>query len=94
MSGLCDPENNVATWLDVLKRAFTSITIWTLPILSVKMPAPNVKDTLRMQGKNANFFETDVKPLREPTRRLFEVYSGLAPDQVVPHILAVVRDDS
>jgi hypothetical protein len=43
------------------------------------------------RDKNVGWFNPDLSALTEAQRDLFENYSHLPPDRVIPHILEVVR---
>ena len=55
------------------------------------MSSGTVKESLRAEGKNVNWYRSNLESVQEPARRLLETYSGVPPEEVVSHILAVVR---
>jgi hypothetical protein len=42
------------------------------------------------QGKSRNWYVSEIKEIAEPTRKLFEEYSGIPAGEVMPHIQKVV----
>ena len=43
------------------------------------------------QIKELAWYKEDVTAISEPARHLLETYSGIPADEVVPHVLAIVR---
>lgn len=54
------------------------------------MAALELNAQVKARGKDVRWYKTDIDTISEPARQLLETYSGIAPDQVIPHILAVV----
>ena len=48
-------------------------------------------DNLREKAKADGWYTEDLKTLEEPIRKIFEEYSGISPQQIVPHIQELVR---
>ena len=57
---------------------------------AVLVANPMIKEALKAEGKQVSWFVPELNKLKGPPRRLLETYSGIDPEKVVPHILAVV----
>ncbi|KAF6217820.1 hypothetical protein HO133_006647 [Letharia lupina] len=55
------------------------------------MAPPEVDPQIKARGRDVHWYKADIGEISEPARRLFENYSRIPPDAVVPHI-AEIRD--
>lgn len=61
----------------------TSTKITTAP--------PSTPPGIGTRDKSVGWYTPTLENISEPQRDLFENYSHIAPDRVIPHILEVVR---
>lgn len=54
------------------------------------MAPPEINSDVKSREKDVHYYTADLETVNEPARRLLEKYSGIPPDQVVPHILEIV----
>ena len=54
------------------------------------MAPPEVNPQIKARGKDVHWYKADIGDVSESARRLLENYSGISPDEVVPHIAQVV----
>jgi hypothetical protein len=58
--------------------------------MSATAAPPGVNREVKVQGKGVHWYRTDLETINEPARVLFEKYSGLPPDRVIPPVLKMV----
>ena len=55
------------------------------------MAAPEVNPDIKAQNKNVQWYKADLETVSPQARELLENYSHIPPDEVIPHILKIVR---
>ena len=71
-------------WFFSLRFAFAR------SLLILAMAAVATRAQVESRDKNVQWYISELKELEQPAREVFEKYSGIPSEKVVPHILEVV----